>query len=490
MPLTTTGTYTMTDIPTDLYRLSALQAIELLQRGEVSPLELVDAAADRIAATDAQINALPTLCLDRARDHARAIMAGQRPKGLLSGLPIAVKDLNDVAGVRTTYGSPIYNNHVPERSDILVERLEDNGAIVIGKSNTPEFGAGASTFNEVFGKTRNPWNVEKSVAGSSGGSAATLAAGQVWLATGSDLGGSLRTPASFNSVVGLRPSPGRVPHGPSELAWNTLAVNGPMARSARDTALFLDAMAGFHPEDPLTLESPTQSFLQAIDSAATPARIAYSSDLGIVPVDREVQRICEAAAQQFADMGTVVETACPDFSTAIDTFQTLRAVLFATAHQDHLRDYRSQLKPEVIWNIEKGMALTAAEIARAEQARAQLFHRVSTFFQYYDLLLCPTAIVPPFDADMRYVEQVDDHRFDNYIHWISITFALTLTGCPVIATPAGFSTAGLPVGLQIMGPARSEARILAAATRLDDALGISHKLPIDPRIGDKRFHLA
>jgi amidase len=473
----------MAEISSELYRLSARQAVGLLTSGEVSPLDLVDAAAERINTTDNQINALPTLCLDRARAHARAIMDGKQSRGLLGGLPIAVKDLNDVAGVRTTYGSPIYADHIPQRSDILVERLEQQGAIVIGKSNTPEFGAGASTFNEVFGKTRNPWHTGKSVAGSSGGSAATLAAGQVWLATGSDLGGSLRTPASFNSVIGLRPSPGRVIHGPGEFPWNGLPVNGPMARTVADVALFLDAMTGLHAEDPLSLPAPGQSFVAAVDSATPPSRIAFSPNLGIVPVDRQVIAICEAAANRFTAMGTTVEADCPDFSEAIDTFQTLRAVIFAFSHQDHLRQHRDRLKPEVIWNIEKGLALTAAEIGRAEQARARLYHNVVAFFKNYDLLLCPTAIVPPFDVDMRYVEEVEGHKFDNYIHWISITFALTLTGCPVVSVPAGFTADGLPVGLQIMGPPRGDAQVLAAAALLEQATGICTQLPIDPRPG-------
>ena len=474
----------------ELTKLTAEQTIDLLNKGEVTPLELVDAAVERIEATNEQINSLPTLCVERAQQHARDIMDGTRPAGLLGGLPIAVKDLNDVAGVRTTYGSPIYNDHVPQRSDILVERLEARGAIVIGKANTPEFGAGASTFNEVFGKTRNPWNVEKSVAGSSGGSAATLASGQVWLATGSDLGGSLRTPASFNSVIGLRPSPGRVIHGPSEFPWNSLSVNGPMARTATDTALFLDAMAGWHPEDPLSLPAPRQSFVERVRTGKPPKRIGFSPDLGIVPVDPEVVSICEAAAQKFADMGTTVESACPDFSEAIESFQTLRATIFAAAHQDHLLNHRDKLKPEVIWNIEKGLAATAADIGRAEQARARLYHNVNKFFKEYDLLICPTAIVPPFDVDIRYVEEVNGQKFDNYVHWISITFALTLTACPVVSAPAGFTKSGLPVGIQIMGPPRCEAEVLSAAALLDQATGISQQLPIYPRIGNQRERLA
>ena len=477
----------MTDenLPSETWRLSAVDAVDLLKRGEVSPLELVDAAAARIAATDGAINALPILCLDRARDHARRLMAKPpAERGLLGGLPIAVKDLNAVAGVRCTQGSPIFADDVPARSDIMVETLEERGAIVIGKSNTPEFGAGASTFNEVFGKTRNPWNVEKSVAGSSGGAAACVAAGQAWLATGSDLGGSLRTPASFNSVVGLRPSPGRVACGPTTLPFNTLMVEGPIARNAADCALFLDAMAGWHPEDPLSLAAPVVPFLDAVQGARPPARIGFSPDIGIVPVDREVAAICEAATQRFAEMGAEIDDACPDFSGAIECFQTLRAAAFAAGMEPLLRGHRDKLKPEVIWNIEKGLALTADEIGRAERTRAKLYASVAAFFADHDFLLCPAAIVPPFDVDIRYVEEVDGQRFDNYVHWIAITFAITLASCPAVSAPAGFTGAGLPVGLQIVGPPRGEAAVLGAAALLEQATGIAGRLPIDPMTAD------
>ncbi|MCB1716779.1 MAG: amidase, partial [Candidatus Competibacteraceae bacterium] len=346
----------MSDKTQKLCYLSATDTVALLRNGDISPLELIDAAASRIEETDPHLNAIPTLCLERAREHGRAIMAGKRPAGLLHGLPIAVKDLNEVAGVRTTYGSPIYQDFVPQYSDYMVQNLEAQGAVVIGKSNTPEFGAGASTFNEVFGKTCNPWNTGKSVAGSSGGAAAALAAGQVWLATGSDLGGSLRTPASFNSIIGLRPSPGRVPHGPKGNPWNTMSVNGPMGRTAADTALMLDAMTGQQRGDPISLAAPGVSFLDQVRQASPPRRVGFSPNLGVGPVDPEVQAICERAAQRFAGMGTAVDAACPDFSEAVDTFQTIRAILFANAHYQHLQDHRDQLKPEVIKKKKKGLA--------------------------------------------------------------------------------------------------------------------------------------
>ncbi|HET6223526.1 MAG TPA: amidase family protein, partial [Dongiaceae bacterium] len=314
----------------DLIRLTAQEAVRLLRARQVSPLELIDAALARIAATDHALNALPTLCAERARDHARRLLADEADAasapGWLAGLPIAVKDLNDVAGVRTTYGSPIYAEHVPARSDIMIERLEANGALVLGKSNTPEFGAGANTFNPVFGETRNPWNTALTCGGSSGGSAVALATGQVWLATGSDLGGSLRTPASFCSVVGLRPSPGRVPHGPEARPFDTLSVDGPMGRTVGDVALMLDAMVARHPEDPLSLELPPALFQIAAAERRRPRRVAFSADLGIGPVDAEVRQLCAAAAQRFGEAGVAVEEACPDFSDAVDCFGVLRAL--------------------------------------------------------------------------------------------------------------------------------------------------------------------
>jgi amidase len=475
---------------TELVRLTASEAVARLRGGELTPLDLVEASAARIAAVDPHLNALPTRCLEQARERARRLSAQgareRRRRGWLAGLPVAIKDLQAVAGVRTTWGSPIYADHVPEHSDLAVQALEASGAIVVAKSNTPEFGAGASTFNEVFGKTRNPWNVDKSVAGSSGGSAAALASGQVWLASGSDLGGSLRTPASFNGVVGLRPSPGRVAHGPGIQPFDPLSVTGPMARNVPDVALMLDAMSGAHPADPLSLAPPRHSFQRAALQGRPPRRVAFSPDLGIVPVDPEVAEICRAAAGRFTDLGARVDDAAPDFGEAIPCFQTLRAASYAVEHEQRLREHRDQLKPEVIWNIEKGLALTAADIARAEQARTRLYADVCRFFDDHDLLCCPTAIVPPFDVDVRYVDAVGEHRFDNYIEWIAITFAITLTSCPAMSLPVGKTASGLPVGLQLVGPPRGEAALLAAAARLEQTLGLAGEVPIDPRDGDGR----
>ncbi len=467
----------------ELVRLSASEAVEALTTGAVSALELVEAAAARIEAVDGAVNALPTLCLDRARDRAAALADAGAPedrRGWLAGLPLVVKDLVDVAGVRTTYGSPIFANHVPARSAILVERLEDRGGVVMAKSNTPEFGAGANTFNEVFGKTRNPWNTDLTCGGSSGGSAVALATGMAWLATGSDLGGSLRTPASFCGVVGLRPSPGRVARAPTTDPFDTLSVEGPMARSVPDLALMLDAMAGAHREDPLSHPAPAQSFVGAL-AGPPPARVGWSADLGFLPVDPEVAAVCKAALGAFEEMSATVDDTCPAFSDAVESFQVLRAANFATAHAEKLAATRDMLKPDIVWNIEKGLALSADEIGRARRARAALYARVVAFFETHDLLATPAALVPPFDVGQRYVERIGDAAFDNYIDWLGITYAITLTGCPALSVPCGFTASGLPVGLQIVGRPHGEAALLAAAARFEQAIGANGGLPIDPR---------
>jgi amidase len=470
---------------TQLTSLSAQDAVKLLRDRKVSPLELVEASAARIAATDKAVNAMPTLCLDRARDHAKRIMAdrSQHPAPWLAGLPIAVKDLNDVAGVRTTYGSPIYSDHVPERSDIMVERLEERGCITMGKSNTPEFGAGANTFNEVFGETLNPWNTALTCAGSSGGAAVALATGQVWLATGSDLGGSLRTPASYCSVVGLRPSPGRVANGPNERPFGTLSVEGPMGRTVGDVALMLDAMAGFHIEDPLSLESPAESFQAAAAAKRRPKRVAFSPDLGLTPVDPEVRDICAAAARRFQELGAAVEEACPDFSGAVESFKTLRAAGFVAGYAALYETKRDLLKPDVIWNIEHGLKITAGDIAKAELARGAIYHRVVQFFGKYDFLLSPAAMVPPFDVKTRWIRGLDGVEFDNYVEWLRLAYGITLTSCPAISVPCGFTGDGRPVGLQIVGKPRGEAALLSAAAAFEGMAGLAKLLPIEPRAG-------
>ncbi|MEK1886654.1 MAG: amidase family protein [Phyllobacterium sp.] len=460
--------------------MSACTVVDLLNRGEVTPLECLDALEVRMAAINAAVNALPILCFDRARNQARLLM--QKPlgsRGRLAGLPLPIKDLTDVAGVRTTYGSTIFADHVPEQSDILVEAIEAEGGVIYAKSNTPEFGAGGNTFNDVFGATLNPWNTKLSAAGSSGGAAVALATGMAWVAHGSDLGGSLRNPASFCSVVGLRPSPGRVANNPGAKIDCLLGVNGPMGRSVEDTALLLDAMTGEHPADPLSLPR-TESFLAAARSAWRPARVAFSADLGITPVDPEVASICRAAAERFSEMGARVEEAHPDLLEAHDTFQVLRGVAFATSYGALLDSHREKMKPEVVWNIEKGFSYSMADVVRAETNRAAMLRRMNAFFDTYDLLLCPATIVAAYPASERYVKECAGYSFPNYFEWLAIAYAISLTASPALSLPCGFTSDGRPVGLQIVGRGRAEGRVLAAARALERILDLHPTTPIDP----------
>jgi amidase len=466
----------------DLVKMNAVTVVGLLQRGEVTPHDLLDALEARIAAVDGEVNALPTLCFDRARAHADRLMRlPVAERGPLAGLPVPIKDLIAVAGVRTTQGSPIYADHVPARSDILVERLEANGGIVYAKSNTPEFGAGANTFNEVFGATLNPWNLTRSAAGSSGGAAAALASGTAWVAHGSDTGGSLRNPASFCGIVGMRPSIGRVARTPAAKIDRTLGVQGPMARTVEDLALLLDAMTGEHPADPLSLLAPARPFREAVRAPAKPRRVAYSATLGITPVDPEVARITRAAAERLAREGVVVEDAHPDLAEAHACFHVLRAFDFCMTKAALLRSKRDLLKPEIVWNIEEGLKLTMEDIERAEAQRVVLTARILAFFETYDLLLTPATIVTAFPVEQRYLAECAGQKFDNYVEWLAIAYAITLACCPALSLPCGFTAEGLPVGLQIVAPPRAEARVLAGAKLMEDLLGLKGATPIEPR---------
>jgi amidase len=468
-----------------LVSATACAVVGKLNSGEVTPLDLLDALEQRIAEVDGKVNALPTLCFDRARARAGALMkkpAGER--GLLAGLPVPIKDLTDVEGVLTTHGSPIYKDRIPARSDLLVEHLEDSGGVIYAKSNTPEFGAGANTFNEVFGATRNPWDTSRSAAGSSGGAAVALATGMAWLAHGSDTGGSLRNPASFCGIVGLRPSIGRVAHTPAAKVDRNLSVQGAMARNVEDLALLLDAMSGEHPADPLSLPALPPSFRSAARSGKGPKRVAYSPDLGITPVDPEVAALTSKAALRFAEAGAIVEEAHPDLSEAHECFRVLRAFDYAITKAALLRTKRDQLKPEVIWNIEEGLKLTVEDIERAEAQRVAMTARMLEFLSNYDLLLTPATIVTPFPVENRYVAECGGRKFDNYFEWLAIAYAITLVCCPALSLPCGFTASGLPIGLQMVAPPRGEARLLAGARVLEDILGMRETTPIDPRAAE------
>ncbi|MDE0309235.1 MAG: amidase family protein [Acidiferrobacterales bacterium] len=468
----------------ELLTKSACEITQLLAEKQVRPTELVEISAKRIAQVEPLINAMPTVCIDKALERAREIENNppdtHHVRGWLGGLPISIKDTLETAGVRTTFGSPIYADYIPPASNILVQLLESRGAIMMGKSNTPEFAAGASTFNEVFGKTRNPWDTTKSVAGSSGGACAGVATGEVWLATGSDFGGSLRTPASFNSVVGLRPSPGCVPRNHTLDPFDALHVHGPIARNTQDIALFLDAMSASHTHDPLSLPAPTNPYMHSIRNPIAPKRIAYSSDLGVTHVDPKIDAICREATGYFQHFDTIIEEKCSDFAGAIESFNVLRGASFAMNFAQEYSQNRDLLKPEIVWNIEQGMKLSADDIGQAQRTQARIFESLAEFFDQYDLLVSPCAIVEPFDVDQRYVESIGEYVFSNYFEWIAITFAITLTGCPTLALPAGFTDSGLPVGIQITAPPRGEPSLLSAGYLLEQETTIAQLLPIDP----------
>jgi amidase len=472
----------------DLVRLTATEAVGLLKKGEVSPLELIDAAEQRIAAVEPAVNALPTLCFDRARDHAKRLMKGEGREaegeaGWLAGLPVAIKDLADVAGVRTTYGSPIFKDHVPTKSHPLVERIERKGGVVIAKSNTPEFGAGGNTFNEVFGRTLNPWNTSLTCGGSTGGGAVALATGEVWLAQGSDHGGSLRGPATLCSVVGIRPSPGRVTRGTSNNLFSPMSVQGPMARDIPDLALFLDTMAGYCPLDPLTFDAPAVSFVDAVKAPARKLRIGFTTNFGALPVDRETREICAREVRRFEQAGCVVEEAFPELGPVDETFLALRSQVFLVDRELQLQTHRALLKPDIVWNTERALEQSPSVLAKADRERSALYRRFAAFFTRYDVLITPGAATPAWDVTLRARDVIDGVKLTNYIAGSALTSAITLTTCPAASVPCGFDRYGRPVGLQIVAPARQEALALHAAAIFERLSGLSRLLPVDPRPG-------
>ena len=455
-------------LPTDSETVYA-PARELVRRlaaGEIGAAELMNRFLARIEAVNPTLNAIVTLDPESALDAARAAdaaLARGVPPGPLHGLPVAVKDLTVTRGIRTTFGSTIYRDFVPEQDALYVERLRAAGAIVIGKTNTPEFGAGSQTFNPVFGVTRNPYATGRTCGGSSGGAAVAVACGMLPLADGTDMGGSLRNPAAWCNVVGFRTSPGRVPIWPRNMLYNPLGVAGPIARHVADAALMLCAMAGPDPRVPLSIETPGARFRDPLERDFGGTRIAWSPTLGGYPVEREVREVCAAAAARFADLGCSVEEADPDLRDADEIFQTLRAFSFAMAHQEHIRNHRDELKDTVVWNVEKGLALGAMDVAHAEMKRAALLDRTVEFFGRFDYLLCPTTQVPPFSIDTEWVREIDGVQLETYIDWMAACYAITVTGCPSISVPAGFTPDGLPVGMQIVAAPKCDFEALQLA---------------------------
>ncbi|MBR1177153.1 amidase [Bradyrhizobium sp. KB893862 SZCCT0404] len=465
----------------ELTRLSARQAVAALKKKELKPLELMDAVIERIEKIDGAVNALPVRFFDQARAAARAFSATdmERSPGWLAGLPFVAKEYNDVEGQLTTYGSPLFKDSRAAKTDVSVGVLSNAGGIVMAKSNVPEF-AGANTFNSVYGATRNPWDLRMSAGGSSGGAAAALASGTAWLAMGSDVGGSLRIPASYCGIVGMRPTPGRVARGHGLLPFDPIWVEGPMARTVDDLALMLDAQSAQVLDDPLSQPAPAVSFSEQLKEPQKGARVAYSSNLGLAEVDKEVADITLAASKRLTEAGAEVSEDCPELVGAIDTFQTQRALLFATLRGELVRKERDRIPASIVWNVEKGLSLTADEVLRAERERARLVQNMRLFFGRYDFLVCPTVSVPPFPVEKAYPTEINGQAMTTYIDWMSMTFVITVTGNPAISVPCGFTRNGLPVGLQIVGRHHSEGRLLAIAAQLEQILGISPRLPVLP----------
>jgi amidase len=434
-----------------------LPAIELAHRIRIKDLsarEVMEAHLAQIERLNPKMNAIVTLLPERAIEQANAAdeaLASGKEVGSLHGLPVAHKDLFPTRGIRTTFGSLVFKDFIPEQDGLIVERLKRAGAITIGKTNTPEFGAGSQTYNEVFGETLNPYDTSKTSGGSSGGAAVALACGMLPIADGSDLGGSLRNPANFCNVVGFRTSPGRVPVWPNLVGWFPMSVQGPMARSVKDTAFMLSMIAGPDPRSPIAIAEPGSLFSSPLDRDFKGVRVAWSQDLGGLPVDPRVTEAIEGRLHVFESLGCVIEDCEPDFTDADEVFKVWRAWRFELSYAELLDTYRDHIKDTVIWNIEEGLKWTGPQIGRVERKRTELYHRVREFMETYEFLILPVNQVPPFDVKQRYVTEINGVKMDTYIDWMKSCYYISVIGLPAISVPCGFTPEGLPVGVQIVG---------------------------------------
>ena len=466
----------------DLCFTPASELSRLYRARKVSPLEVMEAVLARIDAVNPRLNAYVTVAREAALSAARRATAALRRRAALPplhGVPVSIKDLTPTKGIRTTWGSKIFEHHVPDEDALIVQRLKAAGAIVVGKTNTPEFGAGGNTFNAVFGATRNPWDPALTCGGSSGGAAVALATGMGPLAQGSDTGGSLRMPAAFCGVVGFRTTPGLVPVYPKDLAWDSISVTGPMARTVTDTALMLSVIAGPDDRAPISYAVDTREFLRAVRAPSVRGwRVAWTPDLGgLLPVDQEVARVAEGATRVFRSFGARVEATSPDFHEVDEIVLATRGLSMVANHADKLPRWKAEMQRGLVWNIEQGLTLTPQEIARGEKLRTVLWHRVREFMETRDLLILPTTAVPPFPVEQPYPTEINGKPLDHYIQWAYLTYAITLTGLPVISIPCGFTRSGLPVGLQIVGRRRQEAAVLCAAAAFEAARPWAHRIP-------------
>ncbi|HEX7811923.1 MAG TPA: amidase [Burkholderiales bacterium] len=465
---------------TEICFMTAVELVRRIRARELSAVEVLEAHLDQIDRINPRVNAIVTLLPDQARNAAQAVdaaLARGHDPGLLAGLPVGHKDLAVTKGVRTTFGSPMFKDFVPDVDAIIVERLKRAGAVSVGKTNTPELGAGSQTFNPVFGATRNPYDLSKTCGGSSGGSAVALACGMLPIADGSDLGGSLRNPASFCNVVGLRPSTGRVPNWPTPSAWFPLSVVGPMARTVQDVALMLSAIAGPDPRAPISLQEQGLAFARPLARDFKGARIAWSSDLGGLPFEPEVRKITGAQRMVFEGLGCKVEDATPDLSDADEIFSVMRAWSMELSFGQLLKTKRSQMKDTVIWNIEEGGKLTGPQVGAAELKRSRLFQRMQEFMGRYDFLIAPVVQVLPFDVDVPYPTEINGTKLANYLEWMRSCYYITVTGAPALSVPCGFSAQGLPVGLQIVGRYQDDIGVLQMGHAFEQATGFWKRRP-------------
>jgi amidase len=458
----------------DLCFTPAIELSKLYRARKISPLEVMQAVLARIDAVNPAVNAIVTLTRDAALHEARRATTSLRRGSTLPplfGVPVGIKDVTPTKGIRTTYGSKLFESHVPDQDALVVERLRAADAIVIGKTNTPEFAFGPNTVNAVFGATRNPWNLALTAGGSSGGSAAALATGMCPLAEGTDLGGSLRGPASYCGVVGFRTTPGLIPRYPSVLAWDTYSVEGPMARTVADAALMLSAMAGIDERSPTSYGVDTRDFARAVRAPSVKGwRIAWTPDLaGLMTIDDEVRAVFERAVAVFRSADARTEEGGPDFGEVPEIVRLTRGLLMVARHADKLPEHRAVLQPGLVENTEQGLALTPVEVARGELLRTRLWQRVSEFLTDRDLLITPTSATPPFPVEQPHVTEINGRPVGKAMQRSYLTYAFSVLGLPAISIPCGFTKSGLPVGLQIVGKRRGEAAVLRAAAAFEAA---------------------
>jgi amidase len=458
---------------TELCFKTAVELRELIDTRAISAEELLNDHLKQIETINSKLNAIVTLAPEMALEQAKKIDAQIRRRenpGLLAGLPIAHKDLVNTRGIRTTYGSRIFKDHIPDQNALIVQRIIDAGAITLGKTNTPEFGAGSQTFNEVFGTTLNPYDTTTTCGGSSGGAAVALASGMIPIADGSDMGGSLRNPASFCNVVGLRTSPGRVPIYPSESSWATMGVVGPMARTVEDCALLLAAISGPDSRAPLSINEPGTTFLGALEREFKGVKIAFSPDFnGQIPVAKNVQQVIGSARLHFQAIGCTVDDLCPDFEGADHAFKTLRAWSFAATHRENIVKHRDLYKESLIWNVEEGMKLSGADIALAERERSLLYQRVMNMLNEHEFLILPVSQVAPFSIEQEFITEIEGESMQTYIDWMKSCYYISSIGLPAISVPCGFTYEGLPVGIQIVGRHHAEKSVLQLAYAFQQA---------------------